>query len=59
VAELVEALRYKPEGRGFVSLCVQWFFHVINPSGRTMASASDRMSARNISWGVTTLSTVF
>jgi hypothetical protein len=24
-----------------------------------MASASDRMSARNISWGVTTLSTVF
>ena len=43
VAQLVEALRYKPEGRGFVS-------------GRTMALGSTRplteMSTRNISWGV-------
>ena len=30
VARLVEALRYKPEGRGFVGI-----FHCYKPSGRT------------------------
>jgi hypothetical protein len=42
VAQLVEALRYKPEGRGF-------------DSSRTMALASTQplteMSTRSISWG--------
>jgi hypothetical protein len=33
VAQLVEALRYKPEGRGFDSRWSHW----LNPSGRTMA----------------------
>ena len=27
VAQLVEALRYKPEGRGFNSRCCHWNFH--------------------------------
>ena len=50
VAQLVEALRYKPEGCGFDSrLC-----H--NTSGRTMALGSTQpvtdMSNRNISWGL-------
>ena len=50
VAQLVEALRYKPEGRGFDS---RWCH---NPSGRTMALGLTQplieMSTRNISWGV-------
>ena len=50
MAQLVEALRYKPEGRGFDS---QWCH---NSSGRTMALGSTQsvteMSTRNISWGV-------
>ena len=45
VAQLVEALRYKSEGRGF-----DWH----NPSGRTMAlgliQPLTEMSTRNISW---------
>jgi hypothetical protein len=50
VAQLDEALRNKPEGRGFDSrLC-----H--NTSGRTMALGSTQpvtdMSNRNISWGL-------
>jgi hypothetical protein len=49
VALLVEALRYKPEGRGFDSR----FSH---SSGRTMSLVSiqplTEMSTRNISWGV-------
>jgi hypothetical protein len=52
VAQLVEALRYKPEGRVFVS---RWC-HSHNPSGRTMTFVLTQpltgMSARNISWGV-------
>jgi hypothetical protein len=28
VAQLVEALRYKPEGRGFDSRCCHWNFDV-------------------------------
>ena len=43
VAQLVEALRYKSEGRGF------------DPSGRTMSLGSTQplieLSTRNISWG--------
>jgi len=50
VAHLVEALRYKPEGGGFIS---RWCH---NPSGRTMALEPTRplteMSTKNISWGV-------
>jgi hypothetical protein len=51
---VVEALRYKPEGRGIDSRCY-WIFHWHNPSGRTMALGSTQplteMSTRNISWG--------
>jgi hypothetical protein len=60
VAQLVEALRYKPEGRGFDPDCVSGFFHNNwhNPSGRTMALGSTQplteMSTRNISWAVKT-----
>jgi hypothetical protein len=55
VAPLVEALRYKPEGRGFDSqLCLLNFF-LHNLSGRTMAlwptQPPTEMSTRNISWG--------
>jgi hypothetical protein len=38
VAQLVEALRYKPEGRGFDSRRYNWNFSLIeSPSGRTTA----------------------
>ena len=50
VAQLVEALRYKSEGRGFDSRWCHWNF-----SGRTMALGSTQplteMSTGNISWG--------
>ena len=50
MAQLVEALRYKSEGRGFDS---RWCH---NPSGRNMALGSTQplteMSTGNISWGV-------
>ena len=56
VAQLVEALRYKPEGRGFDSRWCHWKFHWHNPSGRIMALGSTQplteMITRNISWGV-------
>ena len=46
-----EALRYKPEGRGFDSRLCHWNFH----SGRTMAlglvQPLTEMSTRDISWG--------
>jgi hypothetical protein len=52
VLQLVEALSYKPEGRGFDSDDVIKIFH---PSGRTMALGSTQslteMTTRNISWG--------
>jgi hypothetical protein len=52
VAQFVEALRYKPEGRGFDS---RWFL-CHNPSSRTMAlgltQPLTKMSTRNTSWGV-------
>jgi len=54
VAQLVEALRFKPVGRGFDYRWCHWnFLH--NPSGRTMALGSTQplteMNTRNISWG--------
>jgi hypothetical protein len=56
VAQLVEALRYKPEGCGFDSRWGgNWIFHRLNPSGRIMALETQPltgMSTRNISWGV-------
>jgi hypothetical protein len=46
---VIEALRYKPEGRGFDSRWCHWNF------GRTMALESTQslteMSTRNVSWG--------
>jgi hypothetical protein len=39
VAQLVAALRYKPEGRGFDWTGID-FFHGLNPSGCTMALES-------------------
>jgi coproporphyrinogen III oxidase len=54
-AQLVEALRYKPEGRRFDSCGVIRIFHLHNPSRRTMAlgltQPPTEMSTRNISWG--------
>jgi hypothetical protein len=50
VTQLVEALHYKPEGRGFDS---QWE-NLHNSSGRTNALGSNQlteMNTRNISWG--------
>jgi hypothetical protein len=51
----IEALRYKPEGRGFDSRWMSEFF-IDNPSGCTMALGVTQllteMSTRNISWGV-------
>jgi hypothetical protein len=37
VVQLVEALLYKPEGRGFHSRLVIEIFHLLYPNGRTMA----------------------
>ena len=54
VAQLFEAPRYKPEGRGFDSRWCHLNWH--NPSGRTMALGSTQplteMSTRNIFLGV-------
>ena len=51
-----EALRYKPEDRGFDSRWFNGIFHCLNFSGRTMALGLTQplteMSIRNISWGV-------
>jgi len=46
VAQLVEALRYKPEGRGFDSRWCHWNFSLGSTQPLT------EMSTRNISWGV-------
>jgi hypothetical protein len=54
MAQLVEALRNKPEDRGFDS---RWSLQIFidNPSGRTMALGLTQllteMSTRNTSWG--------
>jgi hypothetical protein len=56
VEQLVRALRYKPEGRGFDSRWCHWNFYLHNLSGRTMTLGSTQpvteMSTWNISWGV-------
>jgi hypothetical protein len=56
VAQLVEALRYKPEGRGFDSRWYHSNFSLNNPFGRSTALGSTQplteMSTRNISWGI-------
>jgi hypothetical protein len=55
VAQLVEALHYKPEGRGFDSRWCHLIFHW-HAFGRAMALGSTQslteMSTRHISWGV-------
>ena len=56
MAQLVEALRYKPEGRGFDYRWCHWNFSIdIILPGRTMALGSTQplteMSTRNVSWG--------
>jgi hypothetical protein len=52
VAQLVEALRYKPEARGFDFRCHWIFFNLPDPSSRTMALGSTEplteMSIRNL-----------
>jgi len=56
VGQSVEALRYKPEGRGSDSRWCHLNFSLTYPSGRTMTLGSTQslveMSTRNISWGV-------
>jgi len=57
MVQLVEAPRYKPEGRGFDSRwCEENFSLTQNPPGYTIALWSTQpltgMSNRNISWGV-------
>jgi hypothetical protein len=49
VAQLVEALRYKPEGRGFDFRWGHWDFFVDLSLGPTQPLTE--MSARVISWG--------
>jgi hypothetical protein len=51
VAQLVEALRYKPEGRGFDSRWSHWNFSLI-PKALVSTQPLTEMSTRNISWGV-------
>jgi len=52
MAHLVEALRYKPAGRGYD---YRWghgnFFIDFIPSGRTVAQRLTEMSAGSVSWG--------
>jgi hypothetical protein len=52
---LVEALLYKPEGRGFHSRWVIEIFNLINPTGLPMAlwptQPVTEMSITDISWG--------
>jgi hypothetical protein len=54
VTQLVEALRYKTEGREFDSGGVIGIFHRLNPCGRNTALGSTQplieTSNRNISW---------
>jgi hypothetical protein len=50
LAQLIEALRYKPEGHGFIGIFID------NLPGCNMALGSNQClketSTRNISWGV-------
>jgi hypothetical protein len=70
VTQLVEVMRYKPDGCGFDSRLYHWNFHWHNPSGRTVAPGLNHplteISTSNIFWvgkdgqcvGLTTL-TIF
>jgi len=53
VAQLVEALRYKPKGRRFSSRWCHWNLSLTHPSGRTMdlglTQPLTEMSTMNIS----------
>jgi hypothetical protein len=55
VVQMVEALRCKPDGRGFDSRWYHWNFYSNNPSCPTMALGLTQplteMSTRNISLG--------
>jgi hypothetical protein len=55
VAQLVKALSYKAEGSGFDSWWCSWYFHLLNPSVRTMSLESAQplaeMSTRGLLWG--------
>jgi hypothetical protein len=55
VAQLVEGLRYKPEGCGFDFRWGHRIVRCLNPSGHTMTLGSTQplteMSIRNICWG--------
>ena len=46
VAQLIEALRYRSEGRGFDSRWGHWIFHGLNPSGRTVTLGSTQSLTR-------------
>jgi len=56
VAQLVEALRYKPEGRGFDSRCCHWNFSLTllfwPQYGPGIDSASNINEYQEYSWGV-------
>ena len=56
VAQLVQALRYKPGGRGFDYLCYLWNFSLKNilNCAKVLRSTQplSEMSTRNISWEV-------
>jgi hypothetical protein len=56
VARLVEALRYKPEGRGFEFRWCHLGFFIDNTLPATLGSKQPltEMSTRNISWEVNT-----
>jgi len=55
VAQLVEALRYKPEVLGFDSQWCHWVFSLTKSFrphyGPGVDSASNRNEYRNVSWG--------
>jgi hypothetical protein len=50
VAQLVETLSYKPEGRGFDSLWCDWNFHWLSTSGTSTQHLSE-VSARDVCLG--------
>jgi hypothetical protein len=53
VAQLVEALHYKPKSCGLDSRWCQWSFFRHYPSGRTLVGLTQpliEMGIRNVSW---------